>query len=226
MKFIVLAPIESTTADRDAAFMEVLGPHSATTIHALSRPEHPVNAGRVPSDADLHAEVALEIIAGAVPVIHPELSGPLLNDMLKLLEFLRRPVVRLEDLTELLLSSTTVGPEHMDAMNILPQLGRTTVSEAHASLLTLAPPAQHLSAHEEAEYLNTPRRTESALAATTQRVRKLGDRLRRLQALWLRWEQGANAFLGNILKNPMTGNRQQRTVRPYRLRTTPLETTG
>lgn len=226
MKFIVLAPIASISADRDAALIEVLGPHSATTIHALSRPEHPVNTGRVPSDADLRAEVALEIIAGAVPVIHPELNGPLLYELIKLLEFLRRPVVGLEDLMELLLRSTTVRPEHMDAMNILPQLGRTTVSEAHASLLTLAPPAQHLSAHEEAEYLSTLRRTESALAATTQRVRKLGDRLRRLQALWLRWEQGANAFLGNILKNPMTSHRQQRPAQPYRLRTTPLETTG
>lgn len=201
MRFIVLAPFASISADRDVALIELLGPHEATCPHALASADHPTNKGRIPNDAELHALVVLEIISGAVPVIHQELEGVLLRQLLAVCDYLKKPVITQADLFEVLLGNSFVSEEHIHAKSVLP-----------VSMLPLPAP--------------TPAPVQQTAALDTHNSRTLGDRWRLVRSCLLRWEQRINAALGTALKNPITASMQKPVPRPYVLRTTPLDTTG
>lgn len=245
MRFIILAPFASLEADRDAAIISVLGDHTATTIYQLAHADHPINQGRVPSDADLHANVVAEIITGAVPVVHPELKGTPLKQLLHVCQYLQKPVLTLEDLTTALFSKATFTQEDVDALNVITTLTATSQEPQQRPLATYPMPGASQSApqrdaqripvarHTTSTYHDpgdeqpeqTSRRVTSAPARTSNKARTLGDHARAFQACLLRWEQRANAFLGQGLKNPNSRDHQP-LPRPYSTTYMPPATTG
>lgn len=245
MRFIVLAPFASLEADRDAAIISVLGDHSATTIYQLANADNPINMGRIPSDADLHANVVVEIIAGAIPVIHPELKGATLNNLLHLCQYLHKPVLLLEELVPALFEKAQFTQEDVDALNAIAALQASRDSDHRQPAprpYPLPSEAVHRSAHNvqrvptasRTAYHHDPgdeqpehiaRRVPEAPARTTNKARTLGDHVRAFQACLLRWEQRANAFLGYGLKNPNSIPRRAQ-LPPYGMASIPPSTTG
>jgi hypothetical protein len=209
MRFLLLAPFASFEADRDAEIIRLLG-HDVDTYYGLANVDHPRNGGAIKLDSDLHKLVVLEIIGGAQPVIHPELVGNDLKDLLHICNYLQVPVVDLNDLNTLLFGMVDITPERIDSINVLaPRLADL----ANHKPYTTNDPGEVQAPH------------QGHRLATSPRVPTLGDRLRTAKARLLRWEQRVNARLGYLLKNPMSRARQA-PVRTYKLHTGPVSSTG
>jgi hypothetical protein len=230
MRFILLAPFASLNAENDAAIMRLLGDHQVDTLFGLSRADHPYNKGTVPTDAEVRKQILLEAITGVTVVLHPELQGDDLNDLLHAARFMRVAIVRHEDLMPLLFAAT-ITHEHIDSIDILgqalprqhagnarPTYGRDFSLQGGGSTLGRKAAQHHSDPGDE-----QPEKT----AANSFGARILGDRVRALQARLLRWEQRVAPYLSG-LKNPLSTARYnaQPTPKPYRLHTEGPWTTG
>jgi hypothetical protein len=231
MRFILLAPFASLNAENDAAIIRLLGEHQVDTIFSMASKDHPFNKGMVPSDADVRKQIMLDAISGATIVLHPELKGDDLNDMLHAARFMHVPVVRHEDLMPLLFNTSCITDEHIDSINVLglalPRQHAGNTRPTHNPDYTLQGGGSTLGRKAAQHYSDPGDEQPETTAVHTFGARILGDRGRALQARLLRWEQRvAHYFRG--LKNPLSTAQYpaQPTPKPYRLHTEAPWTTG
>lgn len=71
MRVILIAPYSSLDADQDAELLRVRG-FDALTYFQLHEPGYVHNRGMVPTHKQVHTALALELLEGAVAVLHPE----------------------------------------------------------------------------------------------------------------------------------------------------------
>lgn len=197
-RLLILADLSSINADQDKALLNLYG-YDAVTYFDLSLPKYRHNRGCVPTDRQLRDNIAVELLEGAIVVIHDDLSQPLERWVVQLCRVLELPAV---PLAEVPFVPAQMTQERIDAANItgvpcyngadtMPRIGTSNglvvdPTYAHSVAMQPAPVIRHT---------NAPVAQPAMLRTWWQRAAHLFARMDR--------------YIGDGLKNPMVREQQR-----------------
>lgn len=214
MRIILLAPYASLVAKEDALVLEARG-YDVATWFDLHQPSYRLNRNMPASEYHVRQNLTIELLEGAVPVLHTEVPPSTMALVAALCTIHGKPVLAMDDLDT---CAVSMNGERIDAANIL-----DTLPCALAELLAAAKTA------EQPRRGTVPPRPYKGDALPPRDARP-GDRVEmpvKKASFWTKLrhaEARVNRWLGDGLKNPQT--RGQRHIYTYTLDTSPPPVTG
>jgi hypothetical protein len=255
MRLLILAPFDSINAEEDAQVLNARG-YDAVTFYHLHEPSYAHNRNAVPTARQAQHNVVLELLEGALAVIHPDAKPGMITEVATVCRYMRLPMVRYEDLP----ACPPMSEEVIDAHNcVADPLGLGGMHVAHAAQLLQAedPIAKALDRAAEIrrsqadkreakmavvrEAAPSPSRWGRKRAADDADGRRFSLATARGNALlggrlagkrWVRFVAAVRKAMAwadrhlSGLKNPMVREQQQAPVRPYAMGGEAVSTTG
>lgn len=202
MKLLLIAPPTSRNSSQDATCLRMRS-FDVLSLVDLMMPEYPHNGGRYGTDHVVNQHVMLEILENRTCVLHPEAPFKLQQQLAVICRFLGKPLLRMEDLP----AGPPVNQETIDALNVAGDAAFDIARPVPAPTTTVSHLDELLA--EDLPPYTGERLLNNALHAGKSRLQKIRS--------WMYAQLSG-------MKNPVV--REQQTVRPYVLNTSPLSTTG